>query len=670
MGTYIFWIIEVLDEKDTMDRKMLFLSSILVVSSLFFGLITADINFRHCQGPIDLGGHEKEGKIHNACIKDHNFEAEHHAWVIRNTLVKNTNFTSCTFRNIGRTMQSFWGTVWEDIIFKDCVFAPGIAGPTSSSSKSSFIPESLTLFHNVSFRNVHFVNCTFENNVDIVFLEFAFRQVSFQQCTFLGTFYALRGLVQDVTVGKSIFGHGHLNNSINSSTSLSSSRYKGDMYFSHVKLSEFDFTENSGVNNSLHLGSAIVRDFQMSMSSLGSFQCEVSWDEITQLDISYQCDVPSSSKIQCDESIHMTEMNDSFVHNVTFHDGIYCKGITGNYVSVRNVKVGNMIELSKSHITDLVLDNIAGDPSFRKTNISLNGATITREKLGNLLTTNISLLDATFTDAMLFSNMSISDGRVDVRNTLFVQERIGGECCSIVCETRGCICAISYKPIWCPKANVTARSVNKGSCFPADALLRTKDESGRVVETRMDAVGLGMEAVGNAGNMFENSHQNGSFGRVFFFGHKDANGQDIFVRLTISVYNKRTMRENSARTVETTSVRLSKEHLIGVFGRGYVTAGSIKKGEEVMTVWGRGKVTNITYEWGSGLFAPVTTTGDMIVNGVLVSCFTEHVDYVTATALLVPLRWAFVIVGRKIGKWVLSHATWLHERSAAHLLYR
>lgn len=655
---------------DTPSKKTLFLQSILIVLSLFFGLVSADINFRHCQGPIDLGGHEKEGKIHNACIKDHNFEGEHHAWVIKNTLVKNTNFTSCTFRNIGRTVQSFWGTVWEDVIFKDCIFASGIAGPTSPSSKSSFIPESLTLFHNVSFRNVNFVNCTFENNVDIVFLEFAFRQVSFQQCRFLGTFYALRGLVQDVTVEKSVFGHGHLNHSINSSTSPGSSRHRGDMYFSHVKLSEFGFTENNGVNNSLRLGSATVRDFQMSMSSLGSFQCEVSWDEITQLDIPYQCDVQSSSKTRCKESMHMTELNDTLIRNVTFHDGIYCKRITGNYVSVRNVKVGNMIELSKSHITDLVLDNIAGDPSFRKTNISLNGATITREKLGNLLTTNISLLDATFTDAVLFSNLSISDRKVDVQNTLFVQERIGGECCSIVCETRGCICAISYKPIWCPKANVTARSANKGSCFPADALLRTKDESGRVVETRMDAVGLGMEAVGNTRSVFGNSHRNGSFGRVFFFGHKDANGQDMFARLTVSVYNNRTMGNNSARADKTTSVRMSKEHLIGVFGRGYVTAGSIRVGEEVMTVWGRGMVTNVKHEWGYGLYAPVTTTGDMIVNGVLVSCFTEHVDYVTATALLVPLRWAFVIAGRKIGKQVLSHATWLHERSAAHLLYR
>lgn len=658
---------KVLDDKKTMHTLSSFTLFVLIVSNLFFGPVAADINFRHCDGPIDLGGHEKEGNIHNACVKDHHFQGEHHAWVIRNTLIKNTNFTSCTFRNIGRTMQSFWGTVWERVIFKDSTFASAIAGPTSSSSKSSFIPESLALFQNVSFRNVQFINCTFEKGVDIVFLQFVFRQVSFQQCRFLGTFFALRGLVQDVIVEKSIFGDAYLNRTNNSSASDDSSRYKGDMHFSHVEISDFGFMENDGTNNTLSFGSAMVRDAQLSLSSLGSFQCEVSWDEIAQLDIPYTCDASPSKTTQCDETIHTTEMNDTSIGNVTFYDGVYCQRITGKYVSVRNVKIRNMIDLSKSRMTDLVLDDIVGDEPFRKTNILLNDSTIAREKLSNLLTTNVTLTDATFTDAMLFSNVSISDKRVDVMNALFVQERIGGECCSIVCETRGCVCAIEYKPIWCPQANVTTRSTNQGSCFPADALLRTKDESGKVVETRMDAVRLGMEAVGNTENMDEDS-QVGSFGQIFFFGHKDAHGEDIFVRLTVSVYDSTTIGKGAQRIVETTSVQLSKEHLIGVIGRGYVTAGSVNVGEQVMTIWGRGRVTNVAYEWGRGLYAPVTTTGDMIVNGVLVSCFTEHVDYVTATALLLPLRWAFVIVGRKIGEWVLSHATWFHEKSAVYLL--
>lgn len=644
-------------------KQTVFVLFIVALWSTASKTAEADINFRHCQGPIDLGGNEKEGKINNACVKNHHFQNETHAWVIKNSLVKDTNFTSCTFRNAGRTTQSFWGTVWENVIFKDSVFASAVAGPTSASSKSSFIPESLLLFHNISMHNVQFVNCTFEEGVDMVFLDFGFHQVLFQECKFFGTVFALRGLFERVIVEKSIFGNALMKFSNNSSAAVDSSRYKGDLYFSHVKVSGFDYFENDGVNNTFGVGSAMVRDFRISRSSLGSFTCEVRWDKISQLDIPYKCDVSSSPKGQCDETAHMTQMNDTFFRNVTFQDGIHCKRLTGDYLSIRNVGIDNMIDLSNSDITDLILDNIVGGPSSRTTNISLNGGTIKREKLNNLLTTNVSMRDATFTEAMLFANLSISDARVDVRNTMFVQERIGGECCSTVCETRGCICAIAHKAIWCPEANVTTRSGKQGSCFPGDALLRTRDESGTIVETRMDSVSIGMEAVGKVWEEHENSSEDISLGRVFFFGHKDANRRDLFVKLAVSVYGNETIAWESRRAARTTTVVVSREHLMGVLGRGYVTADSVGVGEQVMTVWGRGRVMDKGYVWSRGLYAPVTTSGDMVVNGVLVSCFTEHVDYVTATALLVPLRWVLVIAGRKIGERVLRHASWLHERS-------
>lgn len=641
--------------------------SYAVLFSILLQIAISEIDFPHCDGPIDLGGNEEQGKIHGACVKNHNFHDEHHAWILTSTKIKDTNFTSCTFQNIGRTIQSFWGTTWENVIFRDTVFTTAAAGPISPTSKSSFISPSLTLFHNVSFRNVEFINCTFHKGVDIVFLEFSFIQVSFQQCTFLGAFYALRGMVRDLAIRESTFGPISTTMATNSSSTVNASvGHQGDFYFAFVRMSDIDLRLNEGTMNELAFGSATIDGFQLSYSSLGRIQCEVPIDSIVQLDIPYQCDA-NSRKIGCADTMYVANINDTLIRNVTFHDGIYCNRLTADELLVRNVTIQNKLDLSNSFVIDLTLDNIFPFNSSQPSNVSLAGSTIKRERIANIYTTNISLSDTTFTDAILFLNVRISDDNVDVRNALFVQERIGGECCSTVCETRRCVCGMSHEPIWCPQANVTTRSAKYASCFPADGYLWTEDDSGKTFQTRMDSVTVGMRAAGLRTAATDNIADK-KLGKVFFFGHKDGRGTDVFVSLHIIVQREQFSVNASMYEMIpfSTRVRLSRGHLIPIVGRGYIVARAVKLGDQLMTIWGPGYVTGIEEVWGVGLFSPVTTSGDMIVDGVLVSCFTEAVDHITATALLAPLRWMLQIPGIAAER-RLAHVTWLHHTSQAHL---
>lgn len=177
----------------------------------------------------------------------------------------------------------------------------------------------------------------------------------------------------------------------------------------------------------------------------------------------------------------------------------------------------------------------------------------------------------------------------------------------------------------CPFVRPVRRIVPKGEvrmCFPAGVVVEVSD--GRRVQMNKLKIG---DRIRDGTN---------GYSEVFMFSHRDSSSfRNEFVKL---------------KTARGASVTLSRGHLLRTRG-GLRSAGEMRVGEGVMT---SGKEDEDVIVWKGlvyedGLYNPHTISGEFIVNGIVVSCYTTAVWPITAHALLAPLRAAY-IVGRLLPK--------------------
>ena len=69
------------------------------------------------------------------------------------------------------------------------------------------------------------------------------------------------------------------------------------------------------------------------------------------------------------------------------------------------------------------------------------------------------------------------------------------------------------------------------------------------------------------------------------------------------------------------------------------------------------KVVGVSVAFFKGAFAPVTKEGTMIVDGVLVSCYSDINDHALAHSLMAPLRFLYSVAP----KWLGSKGVYIHE---------
>lgn len=194
-----------------------------------------------------------------------------------------------------------------------------------------------------------------------------------------------------------------------------------------------------------------------------------------------------------------------------------------------------------------------------------------------------------------------------------------------------------------------------GSCFPARAMVTVKCTTSacRTTKKRMDEIEVGdLVQVGGKDR----------YSAVFMFSHRDGQHRGQFVRLRV---NRR-------------AVVLSHGHLVYVRGgtdggSKVVRAGDVRVGDQLICVEcaeddrEAGVVTTVDVVWDAGLFNPQTVDGDIMVNGVLATTFTDAVDMRAANALLSPVRALFrafmmtVAMGRSSSmvEWHLTLSDWL-----------
>eukprot|EP00178_Gracilaria_changii_P010798 TRINITY_DN3133_c0_g1_i1.p1 TRINITY_DN3133_c0_g1~~TRINITY_DN3133_c0_g1_i1.p1 ORF type:complete len:445 (+),score=82.14 TRINITY_DN3133_c0_g1_i1:473-1807(+) len=153
-------------------------------------------------------------------------------------------------------------------------------------------------------------------------------------------------------------------------------------------------------------------------------------------------------------------------------------------------------------------------------------------------------------------------------------------------------------------------------CFPADGTVLLEDGSVK----RMDEVEIGDSVmVGEK-----------QFSEVFMFSHRLASVKHRFVRMELA----------NGLSIEATT-----GHYVYVNGR-LLAASSVKVGDRMELVSGdRVAVSRVSVVKKSGLFNPQTLHGDIIVNGVRASTFTQAVQVCTASALMAPLRFAYALFG-------------------------
>lgn len=154
------------------------------------------------------------------------------------------------------------------------------------------------------------------------------------------------------------------------------------------------------------------------------------------------------------------------------------------------------------------------------------------------------------------------------------------------------------------------------ACFSADSLVTLED--GR--EVRMEDVSVGDRVMVASGR----------YSQVFMFTHALSDVQQEFVVLHSSSGSR---------------IALTAGHYIYASGR-LVRAADVREGDSVRLGNGSvSRIVRITVSRKRGLFNPQTVQGDIVVNGVVASTYTESISYNVAHAMLAPLRTLYSFTG-------------------------
>jgi len=149
-----------------------------------------------------------------------------------------------------------------------------------------------------------------------------------------------------------------------------------------------------------------------------------------------------------------------------------------------------------------------------------------------------------------------------------------------------------------------------GLCFPANALVQTKS---RGVVT-MEDLKVGDDVLVGKGKLFS---------KIFMFTHRTKNILETFISLETELGY---------------AIHLTRGHMLYV--NGYLTrAENVKLGDKLLDAEGiSSRVVRITSTMKRGLYNPQTEHGDIIVNGIVCSTYTDAVVPSVGHALLSPLR--------------------------------
>ncbi|KAI0561486.1 hypothetical protein FGB62_81g07 [Gracilaria domingensis] len=155
-------------------------------------------------------------------------------------------------------------------------------------------------------------------------------------------------------------------------------------------------------------------------------------------------------------------------------------------------------------------------------------------------------------------------------------------------------------------------------CFPASATVTT-----------MEGESVRMADLQPGEHVHHDEH--GASSRVFFFTHRTSKPELWFYRIS---------------TASGHAVTMTGKHYLYANGR-LTAAHAVKIGHLLRTKAGESAVTSVQRVKDTGLFAPHSMHGDLLVDGIVVSSYSRTVEPRLAHALLMPLRWLARATGSK-----------------------
>jgi hypothetical protein len=202
-----------------------------------------------------------------------------------------------------------------------------------------------------------------------------------------------------------------------------------------------------------------------------------------------------------------------------------------------------------------------------------------------------------FDNSLTCSNLFCSNSPSDETNC-------ANSCTSIGCSGEIFVCGASPS--------------SKSTCFPATATVQL--ESGATVAMADLQIGDAVLAAP------------GVYSKVYMFSHRLAESKAKFV------------------TIATTSatLKLTPDHYLYVNGT-LATAQTVRVGDLVTLADGsKTPVTKVSAQWAAGLYNPHTMHGDIVVDGVQTSTYTQGIAPAVAHAALWPVR-ALFAAGVEVG---------------------
>jgi len=167
---------------------------------------------------------------------------------------------------------------------------------------------------------------------------------------------------------------------------------------------------------------------------------------------------------------------------------------------------------------------------------------------------------------------------------------------------------------WCEEADCSSRfelSCDATSCFPASATVTLEDGSTKT---------MAQLTVGDRVLVAPNT-----FSPVYMFSHQLEATKTAFVAVEAGA----------------ASLLLTPDHYLYVNGQ-LAVARTVRVGDRVTLADGtQAAVTKVHTEWASGLYNPHTLHGDIVVNGVQTSTYTQGIAPSVAHAALWPVRALF-----------------------------
>lgn len=121
----------------------------------------------------------------------------------------------------------------------------------------------------------------------------------------------------------------------------------------------------------------------------------------------------------------------------------------------------------------------------------------------------------------------------------------------------------------------------------------------------------------------------GKYEPIYSFGHKDSQGQVEFLQIRTSINN----------------LEISLDHMVITKGGSYIPASMVKKGDLLLTATeDLAEVTSITTVVRQGAFAPFTTSGTIVVNGILASNYIayQRSEYLKMGGLETPFTFQWI----------------------------